>query len=1000
MIAFGLAVALQIAATAQTLTFDAGVRNPSIARDGRVVLESRGDIWLAPSLGAGAVASTWTRITAGAGWDRAPVWSRDGQWIYFASDRDGSYDIWRLAMPALLAAVPERLTSGTAVDGNPSVAPDGSVVFERGRGLAADIWLRASDGTEKRLTSENGAERWPVFSPDGNVIAYVTIRGAARTLRLVNRDGSNDRVLLADYGAEYPSWSPDGTRIAFSATGTRAGVWVTDLEARYIVPVTLQRAATSWTADGARIVLTEMPAEAGGGYNGDPDRVGDRDVGDFFPVVGRMWTADAPKLLSATLAAVNVSLPLDRRAFNAERFDRAADLTARLYLSTPNAATRLASWKTTVAKGRDRALSAQSDAELDQIIHDVLRDRPHLRELATGQGAVSSAHPDATNAGLEILRKGGNVVDAAVAVSFALGVVEPDASGIGGYGQMLVYLSGMPKPVNIEFMTTVPEIASIRNTAFPPGGRFPADGPMLANVPGTVAAMHLAWTKYGSKKVPWADLVAPAIHLAEYGFVISDGLGTTLSLERESYLKYEAPTKLFFRDGQPLKAGDTLRNPDLAATLKAIAAGGADAFYRGEIARRMVEDLTAQGNAIRLPDLDKYRAVEREVVSGTFRGNEVYSAPPPVSGGAGLIAQLNTLEQFKTPKAYTDDAPSLHATVAAWILAPRASAVDPDLWTNDFAPAISKDSARARWSCFSLTRGLSPDMLQGTREACRTGASAVIPAKAGTQGGGEQTYSWLPGASIASSARGEWSPECERTDPATAGMPCRSTGTTAFAVADAYGNMVSTTQTLGTWGGNFYITPGLGFIYNDKVGSYSGGNAEARGARVAGARHGSTIAPTIVFKGSGSSRRPWIAVGAAGNAWITSAVYQTIVGIVDGGLDPQKALELPRFSTAASGGGRGGAGRGGAAAAGAGAAATPARGGYTITMENGVSPRVVQQMEALGYRFSWITHRGEIRQGYGAAVVAEPGKVTAGGDPRRSGVGGAVTCREMGRKSC
>ena len=155
MISIALAAALQIVAAAQTVTLDAGVRNPSIARDGRGVLESRGDIWMAASLASGGSAGVWTRITSGAGWDRAPVWSSDGQWIYFASDRDGSFDIWRLAVPALATAVPERLTSGDAVDGDPSVAPDGAVVFERGRGLAADIWLRSADGAENRSTGSN-----------------------------------------------------------------------------------------------------------------------------------------------------------------------------------------------------------------------------------------------------------------------------------------------------------------------------------------------------------------------------------------------------------------------------------------------------------------------------------------------------------------------------------------------------------------------------------------------------------------------------------------------------------------------------------------------------------------------------------------------------------------------------------------------------------------------------------------------------------------------------
>jgi gamma-glutamyltranspeptidase len=598
----------------------------------------------------------------------------------------------------------------------------------------------------------------------------------------------------------------------------------------------------------------------------------------------------------------------------------------------------------------------------------LLRERPPLRAPATGRAAVSSAHPVATAAGLEMFRRGGNVVDAAIAVSFALGVVEPDASGIGGYGQMVVFRRGMQQPTVIEFMTEVPALASVTNREFPPGGRLPPDGPVLANVPGTVAGMELAFKKYGSGKLSWADLVAPAIEAAERGYVISDGLATTFSIEREGFLKYEGSRALFFRGGDPLRAGDTLRNPDLAWTLREIATGGADAFYRGTVARRMVDDLSKHGNAIRLPDLDRYVARESAPVSGTFRGNAVYSSVPPVSGGTTLVAQLNALEQFASPRAYTEDAPSLHATIEAWKLAARGARIaDPALWPVNLEPSVSKDSARSRWRCFDAGRASTAESM-----------AACAPAAARGAGGGGRGRGAGPGtpppppppadaSTLAVVPRGEWSPTCEAGDPAAAARACRSTGTTAFVVADGEGNIVSQTQTLGTWGGNFYVSPGLGFIYNDKVGSYGGGDASTPGSRVAGARHGSTIAPTIVFRGNGANKRPWFGVGAAGNAWITSAVYQTLVGIVDGGLGPQAALELPRFQ---AGGGRGGQG--------------------SVTMEAGVSPQVVRTLQSMGHRFQFISLPGEVRQGYGAAVVVESGRATAGADPRRAGAAGAI----------
>jgi gamma-glutamyltranspeptidase len=221
----------------------------------------------------------------------------------------------------------------------------------------------------------------------------------------------------------------------------------------------------------------------------------------------------------------------------------------------------------------------------------MLLERPTYRDEASGRAAVASAHPVSTAAGLEVLAKGGNVVDAAVATSFALGVVEPDASGIGGYGEMLVHLKGMDRPVLFEFMARVPEEGGLSNASLLQDGRYPSDGPVLAMVPGTVAGMHAAWKRFGSGKVAWADLLAPAIRAARDGYEVSDGLATTLWLEQGRFTKYEGSRALFFRDGQPMVAGETVRNPDLAWTLEQIAKAGADGFYRGEVARRLVQDL-------------------------------------------------------------------------------------------------------------------------------------------------------------------------------------------------------------------------------------------------------------------------------------------------------------------------------------------------------------------------------------------------------------------------
>jgi gamma-glutamyltranspeptidase len=783
-------------------------------------------------------------------------------------------------------------------------------------------------------------------------------------LRVRSLASGRDTAIVSDLAAEHPAWAPSGDRLAFTASTGRGAVLVTPLDGAYVNLVAARYAAPAWSADGATLALAELPP-GDVGYNGDPDRLGDRDAGDLFARAGRLWLVAAPAP-PAALTALAAPAVTDRARHNADAFERVWSRTNALYYTDSSAAgaPRRARWRALREAYRPRALAARSDDELESVTHRMIRERPPLRESATGRAAVSSAHPVATAAGLEMLRRGGNVVDAAVAVSFTLGVVEPDASGIGGYGQMLVLTRGMREPVVIDFMARAPEEATLSNAALLRNGRLPDDGPVLAIVPGTVAAMHLAWRQHGSGRLPWAELLAPAIRAARDGYVVSEGLATTLTTEREHFTKYESSRKLFLPTGEPLRAGDTLRNADLAWTLEQVARGGADAFYKGEVGRRMVADLRGQGNPMTRTDLQRYYATERAAVATTYRGRTVYSSAPPVSGGATLAAQLNLLERFAAPRPYPDDAGTLHAMASAWQLVPptRGRIADPGLWPVTVAPFTSKDTALARWRCFDPARALTTDDVRSDSLPCAAVRSQPSPAElptGGRAGAGEEAS-----ASSVAEHR-ECDPNDVRRVRATA---CHSTGTTAFVVADAEGNVVSVTQTLGTWGGNFYVSPGLGFLYNDKLGSYAS-EPEAYGARLPYARHGSTLAPTIVLTGEGARRRPLLAVGAAGNAWITAAVYQTLIGMLDQRLGPQAALELPRFLPA---------GR------------APDARGVTLLIEDGFAPDVERRMEALGYRLQKISLRGELRMGYGAAVVIGERTVTAGADPRRSGAAGAV----------
>jgi gamma-glutamyltranspeptidase len=927
-----------------------GARNPAFARDGRLAVSVRGDIWTVRG-------GSWTQVTSGAAWDREPAWSSDGSSIVFSSDRAGQFDLW--SVPAT-GGEPVRITTSPLPDGQPAVARDGRIVFVRGRLGAATLWVRQANGAEARLTKDRAVEQWPSISPDGMKLAYVAIADGTRKLHTRVLDTGKDSVALTDPRIEHPTWSSSGDRLLWTATGARGGVYVSPLDGRYVNLVSARHAETAWTPDGNSIYLADIPPDAipPVGYNGDPDRTGDREANLLANANGKLWMISAPLPPDNRLGQESVSATVsDRARRNADAFDQLWNRNAALYYSSPDAMTRRAQWEALKTKYRPRALPTRTDDELKSVLHELVREHPPYRQAATGRAAVSSAHPVSTAAGVEMLAKGGNVVDAAVAVSFALGVVEPDASGVGGYGQMLLYQKGMDRPQLIEFMTRVPEDGGLGNTTLTQAARGPEAGPVVANVPGTVAAMYLAWQKFGSKKLTWSDLLQPAIRAARDGYVVSEGLATTLSTEREQFLKYPGSTALFFRNGEPLHAGDTLKNPDLAWTLEQIAKGGADGFYKGDVATKMVNDLRSHGNAMKMSDLARYFAAERAPVASSYRGYTFFSSAPPVSGGASLAAKMNLLELYPSPKPYTDDAGTLHAMIAAWQLAPpdRNRLGDPGFWPTNTEPFSNKDTARTRWKCFDPNKALNVATLRGDTLSCAQPTTKTA-----------QLEVHVP-------------PPCEAhgsgSDPLIA---CRAAGTTSFAVADADGNMVSTTQTLGTWGGGFYVSPGLGFLYNDKLNSYSN-DPNSAGARLPFARHGSTLAPTIVFEGTGKSLRPTMALGAAGNAWITSAVYQVLAGMVDQKLDPQAALELPRFLV---GGGFGG-GRGGAGGA-------PQPQGATIQMEDGFSPDVMKRLEALGYRTQIVSLPGELREGYGAAVRIDKGKVTAGADPRRAGAAGAV----------
>ncbi|HEV8411674.1 MAG TPA: gamma-glutamyltransferase, partial [Gemmatimonadaceae bacterium] len=458
-----------------------GARGPAFAPDGRLAVSVDGDLFAQQTPGG-----RWAHITTGLAWDRDPVWTRDGSSIVFSSDRSGRYALWRVRVNADgTAGAPERITNSNVDESSPTVANDGTIAFVRGVGNASRIWLRSADGTEKRFSATETAELNPAISPDGSRMAWIQPAETGR--RVLVRALNDQRLLVAntDRNAERVIWSPTGDRVAFVAGGRNGGIYVAPPAGTWTNLASTKHGDIAWSADGKTLAIVEHD-DATTAYNGDPDRLGERIASETFASDNKVFLVAAPASLDAGLAEQTIVAPRDLAQRYGDAYDRVWERSTKLYFSQADAAQRLVQWQAVKAKHRGEALAAKNDDDLQRAIYSMLRERPATRSSATGRAAISSAHPVATAAGIEILKAGGNVVDAAVAVSFALGVVEPDASGVGGYGQMVINLAKMEKPTLIEFMTRVPEDATLSNTSMMINGRYPADGPALVNVPGTV----------------------------------------------------------------------------------------------------------------------------------------------------------------------------------------------------------------------------------------------------------------------------------------------------------------------------------------------------------------------------------------------------------------------------------------------------------------------------------------------------------------------------------
>ena len=463
-------------------------------------------------------------------------------------------------------------------------------------------------------------------------------------------------------------------------------------------------------------------------------------------------------------------------------------------------------------------------------------------------GMVASVHPLATQAGLNVLKSGGNAIDAAVAVGLTLGVVDVDNSGIGGGCFMLIRLAN-GEFVAIDGREMAPAAAT--RDMFLRNGKADADlsqtGALASGVPGEVAAFDHAVTKFGRKKL--SELILPAAKIADRGFALNPSYATRLNSVAADMAKFPASRAVFFKKGKPLKAGEILKQPDLAATYRGIAGQGSDWFYRGPFAQATAKWMKANGGLMTAADFANYHIVLREPVTTMYRNYKIVTFAPPSSGGVHLVQMLNMLETFDLKSM--DDATRLHVIAETMKLAFADRAYwlgDPD-FVNVPRGLVSKEYAATLAKKINLER------------------VTAVP-----------SHGTPP----------DWEREVFKKH------------TTHFSVADADGNWVACTATVNTSFGSKVVIPGTGVVLNNEMDDFSAQagvpnafgliGAEAN-AVAPGKRPLSSMTPTIVLKNG----EPILALGAAGGPKIISAVLQELVSLLDLGMTPAAALAAPRI---------------------------------------------------------------------------------------------------------
>jgi gamma-glutamyltranspeptidase/glutathione hydrolase len=476
--------------------------------------------------------------------------------------------------------------------------------------------------------------------------------------------------------------------------------------------------------------------------------------------------------------------------------------------------------------------------------------RDHIEGVVAHRGMVVAQEGQAARIGVDILKRGGNAIDAAVAVGFALAVTYPRAGNLGGGGFMVIHRAG-GEDVAIDYRETAPQAITDASFLDAKGNADPQksrNSALAIGVPGTVAGLALAEEKYGSGRLTLAQLIAPAIALARNGFPVTPQTLPPPPPDPSRLARWPSSAKIFLQsNGTALAPGERLVQPDLAQSLEAIAQGGPRAFYQGAIARKIAAAVRKADGVMTVDDLKNYRAVLRRPLHGRYRDYDIVAMPPPSSGGVELVEMLDILEGYDL--ARDDETQALFLMIEAMKRAYADRALflgDPDAVKNPVARLTSKSYA-AKWR------------------------ATIDPAHA------------TPASKI------------------RAGTVADTEGrnTTHFSVVDRFGNAVSNTYTLNFNYGLGLVAEGTGILLNNELDDFAvkpgapnafGLTGFAANAPAGGKRPLSSMTPTIVLKDG----KPFLITGSPGGSHITTAVLQVIVNVIDRGMSIADAVDTPR----------------------------------------------------------------------------------------------------------